>query len=114
MVKPNIVELAQMIETVPIESLIYHGSHDHFSGWLMNRGEFEIAQRIKPRKVSEFSSEEELRSYLLSAVKEIIDEKTSGVIHDFSREVYHPAIRFVRLRPGSLGGKGRGIAFLQC
>jgi hypothetical protein len=109
----NIVELVQMIETVPIESLIYHGSHDHFSGWLMNRGEFEIAQRIKPRKVSEFSSDEELRSFLLSAVKEIIEEKTSGVIHDFSREAYHPAIRFVRLRPGSLGGKGRGIAFLQ-
>ena len=108
----NIVELAYMIETVPIESLIYHGSHDHFSGWLMNRGEFEIAQRIKPRKVSEFTDKEELRLFLLSAVKEIIEEKTSGVIHDFSKEAHHPDIRFVRLRPGSLGGKGRGIAFL--
>ncbi len=109
----NILELERAIATVPEESLIYHGSNDHFSGWLMNRGEFDIAQRIKPRKVSEFSKPEELRKFLLSAVNSILTEKTGGVINDFSRESFHPSIRFTRLRPGSLGGKGRGIAFLQ-
>ncbi|MHA2094065.1 MAG: PEP/pyruvate-binding domain-containing protein [Candidatus Hodarchaeales archaeon] len=109
----NILELERAIATVPEESLIYHGSNDHFSGWLMNRGEFEIAQKIKPRKVSEFTKPEELREFLLSAVNSILTEKTGGVINDFSRDSFHSSIRFTRLRPGSLGGKGRGIAFLQ-
>ncbi len=109
----NILELEQAIATVPEESLIYHGAHDHFSGWLMNRGEFAIAQKLKPRKVTEFTKTSDLRALLLSSVNAILTEKTGGVINDFSRENYHPAIRFTRLRPGSLGGKGRGIAFLQ-
>jgi CheY-like chemotaxis protein len=109
----NILELAQAIATVPEESLIYHGTRDHFSGWLMNRGEFAIAQKLKPRKVTEFTKAEDLRNLLLSSVNAILTEKTRGVINDFSQENYYPAIRFTRLRPGSLGGKGRGIAFLQ-
>ncbi|MHA2108091.1 MAG: PEP/pyruvate-binding domain-containing protein [Candidatus Hodarchaeales archaeon] len=109
----NILELERALATVPEESLIYHGSNDHFSGWLMNRGEFEIAQKIKPRKVTEFSKAEGLREFLLSAVNSILEEKTGGVINDFSRDTFHSSIRFTRLRPGSLGGKGRGIAFLQ-
>jgi len=109
----NILELAQAIATVPNESLIYHGDRDHFSGWLMNRGEFAIAQKLKPRKVTEFTNSKDLRDLLLSSVNAILTEKTRGVINDFSQENYHSAIRFTRLRPGSLGGKGRGIAFLQ-
>ncbi len=109
----NILELERAIATVPKESLIYHGSNDHFSGWLMNRGEFDIAQRIKPVKVSEFTQAEDLRKFLLSAVNSILEEKTGGVINDFSKDTFHSSIRFTRLRPGSLGGKGRGIAFLQ-
>ncbi len=108
----NILELYQAISVVPSESLVYHGSHDHFSGWLMNRAEFAIAQKIKPVKVTDFT-EAELRDFLLKSINAILVEKTGGVVHDWDRESHHPAIRFTRLRPGSLGGKGRGIAFLQ-
>lgn len=108
----NIMELYQAISVVPNESLIYHGSNDHFSGWLMNRAEFAIAQKIKPVKVTDFT-EESLRQFLLESINAILVEKTGGVVHDWDRESHHPAIRFTRLRPGSLGGKGRGIAFLQ-
>ncbi|MHA2327861.1 MAG: PEP/pyruvate-binding domain-containing protein, partial [Candidatus Hodarchaeales archaeon] len=109
----NLMELYQAISVVPDESLIHHGSHDHFSGWLMNRAEFDIAQKIKPLQVSDFKTTQKLRQFLLEAIGTILNEKTSSVIHDFSRESHHPANRFTRLRPGSLGGKGRGIAFLQ-
>ncbi len=108
----NIMELYQAISVVPNESLIYHGSHDHFSGWLMNRAEFAIAQKIKPVKVTDMT-EEGLRQFLLESINAILVEKSGGVVHDWDRESHHPAIRFTRLRPGSLGGKGRGIAFLQ-
>ncbi len=109
----NIMELHQAISVVPDESLIFHGSHDHFSGWLMNRAEFSIAQKIKPVKVDEFTNPEELRYFLLDSINAILVEKSGGVVHDWDQESHHPAIRFTRLRPGSLGGKGRGIAFLQ-
>jgi len=109
----NIMELYQAITVVPDESLIFHGSHDHFSGWLMNRAEFSIAQKVKPVKVDAFTNPEELRRFLLDSINAILVEKSSGVVHDWDRESHHPAIRFTRLRPGSLGGKGRGIAFLQ-
>ncbi|UCG89805.1 MAG: hypothetical protein JSU57_04930, partial [Candidatus Heimdallarchaeota archaeon] len=109
----NIMELYQAISVVPNESLIYHGSYDHFSGWLMNRAEFAIAQKIKPVKVDEFKDPEDLRQFLLNSINAILVEKSGGVVHDWDRESHHPTIRFTRLRPGSLGGKGRGIAFLQ-
>jgi hypothetical protein len=108
----DIIEFYEQIETVPTKSLIHHGQSDHFSNWLSARGEFEIADTLKPRKVPEFS-ESELRDFLLKAIKEIVLEKTRGIINDFSRSSYHPEILFIRLRPGSLGGKGRGLAFLM-
>ncbi len=108
----DVIDFHKKLAKVPIESLIYHGTNDHFSNWLRARGEFEIAQILKPRKVSEFLKGE-LRAFLLNTLNEIVLEKTSGIINDFSRNNYHPETLFLRLRPGSLGGKGRGIAFLM-
>ncbi|MEA2071897.1 MAG: PEP/pyruvate-binding domain-containing protein, partial [Asgard group archaeon] len=108
----DVIEFYQQLAEVPIESLIYHGKKDHFSNWLMARGEFDIAKELKPRKVSEFEKEE-LRSFLRKKIREIVEEKTREIINDFARENYHPDTLYLRLRPGSLGGKGRGIAFLM-
>lgn len=108
----DVIDFHKEISTVPIESLVYHGENDHFSNWLSARGEFEIANVLKPRKVSEFQIDE-LREFLLETIEKIVIEKTHGIINDFSRINYHSEILFLRLRPGSLGGKGRGIAFLM-
>ena len=108
----DMISFYEQIRNVPIESLIYHGQNDHFSNWLHARGEFEIAEKLKPRKVSEFTHEE-LREFLLSTINEVVLEKTRGIINDFSKENYNQEMLFLRLRPGSLGGKGRGLAFLM-
>ncbi|MHA1814746.1 MAG: PEP/pyruvate-binding domain-containing protein, partial [Candidatus Heimdallarchaeaceae archaeon] len=108
----DIINFYKEIERVPFESLAYHGQSDYFSNWLSARGEFEIAEKLRPRKVSEFVGEE-LRNFLLTTIKEVVIEKTRGIVNDFSRENYHSEILFLRLRPGSLGGKGRGLAFLM-
>ncbi|MHA1211798.1 MAG: PEP/pyruvate-binding domain-containing protein, partial [Candidatus Heimdallarchaeota archaeon] len=108
----DIISFHKQIAKIPIKSLIYHGKNDHFSNWLSARGEFEIAHKLKPRKVSEFN-EKELRKFLLDTINEVVIEKTRGIINDFNRDNYHPEILFLRLRPGSLGGKGRGLAFLM-
>jgi len=108
----DVINFHKQISKVPIESLIFHGKNDHFSNWLSARGEFDIAQKLKPRKVSEFNKKE-LRQFLLETIDDIVLEKTHGIINDFQKSNYHPEILFLRLRPGSLGGKGRGLAFLM-
>ena len=108
----DVITFYNELSEVPLECLVFHGKNDHFSNWLNARGEFEIAETLKPRKVSEFTKEE-LQQFLLKTINELVREKTKGIINDFSRENYHPNILFLRLRPGSLGGKGRGIAFLM-
>ena len=108
----DVITFYKEIGCVPSDSLIFHGKSDHFSNWLSARGEFEIAEKLKPRKVSEFHGEE-LRDFLLKTINEVVIEKTRGIINDFNQDNYHPEILFLRLRPGSLGGKGRGLAFLM-
>ncbi len=108
----DMLSFYDQITKVSIESLIYHGNNDHFSNWLYARGEFEIAEKLKPRKVSEFTPDE-LREFLLNTINEVVLEKTKGIINDFSKDNYHQEMLFLRLRPGSLGGKGRGLAFLM-
>jgi CheY-like chemotaxis protein len=107
----NLFELRRELERIPLESFVYHAQNDHFSGWLAARGEFAVARQLKPRKVSEFEDKEDLRQLILASVEDILHERM-GIIVDFDRENYHPHLRFIRLRPGSLGGKGRGLAFL--
>ncbi len=108
----DIISFHDQIKKVPIESLIFHGENDHFSTWLYARGEFEIAEKLKPREVSEFTHDEG-REFLLTTINEAVLEKTRGMINDFSKENYYQDMLFLRLRPGSLGGKGRGLAFLM-
>ena len=107
----NLFELRDELIKVPLESFIYHAQNDHFSGWLAARGEFAMARQLKPRKVSEFANKEDLRQLIIASVENILQERM-GIIVDFDRQKYHPHSRFIRLRPGSLGGKGRGLAFL--
>jgi CheY-like chemotaxis protein len=107
----NLFELRDELKRVPLESFVYHASNDHFSGWLAARGEFAMARQLKPRKVSEFEDQEDLRQLIIKSVEDILQERM-GIIVDFDRQNFHPQSRFIRLRPGSLGGKGRGLAFL--
>ena len=107
----TLFEMREELAKVPLESFVYHAQNDHFSGWLAARGEFSVARQLKPRKVSEFEDKEDLRQLILTSVEEILQERM-GIIVNFDRDNYHPHSRFIRLRPGSLGGKGRGLAFL--
>jgi len=98
---------------VPAESLIFHANRNHFSNWLMARTEFDLADRLRPRKVSEFKDTEEVRNYLISTFRSFRHEKQLGIVSDFSRRQFDTQSDFVRIGEGSLGGKGRGLAFIN-
>lgn len=108
----NLRQFYKELKIVPSDSLVYHASHDNYSGWLMARGEFTMASKLKPIKVDDFKSVDEIRNFLLDSVEELLVEQKNIVV-DFNREYFNMDSTFIRLRPGSLGGKGRGIAFMM-
>ncbi len=105
--------LVEMLKTVPAESLRQHASRDHFSNWLRARTEFALADRLRPRKVSEFAGTEDLRAYLVDTITRFRDETQRGVVADFSRRQFDASAGFLRIGSGSLGGKARGLAFMN-
>lgn len=106
-------EFEKQIETIPIESLIYHGKRNHFSLWLMARGEIKIAKLIHPVKVTDFKSPQEFRDYLKFVIKKYRNESNTGKIVNFEKSALLDETNIVSLGMGSLGGKGRGLAFIN-
>lgn len=109
----NLVELKNALKTIPIKSLEFHAGSNHFSNWLAARGEFILASKIRPLNYREFKSHEEHRDVLVSLVDEAIKLKKQTRVVEFSSLHFDPTKNFVRLCPGSLGGKARGLAFIN-
>ena len=106
--------LETMLQQVPAESIVYHAGSNHFSHWLMARTEFALAQKLRPRKVSDFSGPEHLRRDLIDSIADYRDEQSQVLIGDFSRAALTSTDAFfLRLGGGSLGGKARGLAFVR-
>jgi len=108
----DVRDLERHLAVVPEECLEYHASHNHFSIWLMARSEFGLAERLRPRSVSEFESTEDLRQFLIRSLRELYHRTYRRVISDFNRMEFDRDI-FSRIGQGSIGGKARGLAFLN-
>ncbi len=103
----------KQIKIVPGDSLIYHGARNHFSNWLKARTEFWLAYKLRPRKVTEFSDEETIRQDLISSLREYRRVRQRGTITDFHKESFDPNNSISRIGGGALGGKARGLAFVN-
>ncbi len=106
--------LETLLHEVPAESIAYHGQRNHFSHWLMARTEFALAQKLRPRKVSDFATYDDLRRDLIESIAEYRSEQSQVLIGDFNSATFKPAEAFfLRIGGGSLGGKARGLAFVR-
>ena len=112
-VAKSLKEFEQHIETIPVESLVYHGKRNHFSLWLMARGELKIAKMINPVKVTDFKTPQDFRSYLKHVIKKYRNESDIGKIINFEESALLDETNIVSLGTGPLGGKGRGCAFIN-
>lgn len=106
-------EFESYLKTVPEESLVYHAVKNHFSLWLMARGEVKIARIINPLKVSDFKSPEEMREFLINIITVHRNEQDRGKIVNFEESAILEESNIVSFAAGSLGGKGRGLAFIN-
>lgn len=105
--------LEEKLRTIPDDSLIFHAERNHFSNWLKTRTEFALADKLKPRKVSDYPSTDALRDYLIESLRNSRRELQRELLVDFSKESFDPDTGFARIGGGSLGGKGRGLAFMH-
>jgi CheY-like chemotaxis protein len=109
----NLKELADQIAKIPEESLLHHAEGNHYSRWLKARTEFFLAHQLRPRRVTDYESLEALRKDLINSITSYIEERTKGVISDFRKETFDPKNSFARIGGGSLGGKARGLGFIN-
>jgi CheY-like chemotaxis protein len=109
----NMREFEEALQRIPMESIIYHSERNHFSNWLMARCEFDLAKELRPKKVSDFSNLDAAREYLISVFNKARKSKQQGIITDFDEQKFEFDSSFTRLRGDSLGGKGRGLAFMR-
>jgi hypothetical protein len=112
-VAKSMKEFEAYLETIPEDSLAYHAMKNHFSLWLMARGEVKIAKLINPIKVSDFKSLRELREFLIDIIRKRRRETNKGRVVNFEESASIDETNVVSLAGGSLGGKGRGLAFIN-
>jgi hypothetical protein len=108
----NLHEFEDLISKVPVESLVYHGRTNAFSSWLVARGEINIAERLIPFKTEEFSDAAKIREVCLNIFADVREKKNRGRIINFDPLMLTGNRYIVMMGRGSLGGKGRGLAFI--
>lgn len=84
-----------------------------FSKWLKARTEFYLSLKLRPHKVTDFGSVQGLRDRLLTSLQEYRKIQQSGIILDFRKDLFDPKNSFARIGGGSIGGKARGLGFIN-
>ena len=109
----NLKELQERLLDIPDRSLTYHFNRDHVSKWLNARALFSIAEVIKYIRIEDFGNLEETKQFLYETISNFRYSKGRGVIAKFYRDEFDEYLTFTRIGEGSIGGKARGLAFLN-
>ena len=109
----NLKELQDNIFTLPADSLGYHLRHNNVSRWLASRAIFPVAEFLKKITWKVENDVDAHRQYIFDAIVSYRKMKNRGVVAIFHRDRFDSYSQFARIGEGSLGGKGRGLAFLD-
>ena len=109
----NLKELQNILFAVPAESFLYHISHNHVSRWLYSRAMFPVAEFLKPITWNSLQDVDAHRKIIFEAIVKYRKMKNQGVVAIFKRDRFDRYSNFARIGEGSLGGKGRGLAFID-
>lgn len=109
----DISDFERIVRELPEESLVYHASNNHFSRWFRARTEFLIADKLRSIRSTDYEKASDLRAVLLDSIEKYYLRYQKGVILDFGLSRMNFESSFNRLGSGSLGGKGRGVAFFN-
>jgi len=109
----NLKDLQEKIFQIPKESIRYHIERDHLSKWLRARALFSLAKLFQSFTLADFENINEVRYFIFNAISNFRITKSRGVISQFDRETFDEYFSISRIGQGSIGGKARGLAFLD-
>lgn len=109
----NLKELQDNIFKIPRDSMLYHISRNHMSRWLCARAIFPVSEFLKNITWHALQDVDEHRKIIFEAIVKYRRMKNLGVVAVFRRDRFDKYSHFARIGEGSLGGKGRGLAFLD-
>lgn len=109
----NLKELQDNIFTIPNDSMLYHVERNHMSRWLCARAIFPVSSFLKHITWHELQDIDTHRQIIFDAIVKYRHMKNIGVVAEFDRVRFDRYAHFARIGDGSLGGKGRGLAFLD-
>ena len=109
----NLKELQNIIFAIPKESLLYHVQRNHVSRWLYSRAMFPAAEFLKQITWDSLQDVDGHRHVIFEAIVKYRKMKNRGVVAVFQRDRFDRYSNFARIGDGSLGGKGRGLAFID-
>ena len=108
----NLIELQNVILKIPDDSLYYHLSLNHFSRFFYSRAMFPVAEMLRKIDVSEYKDMDEARQLIYAAIVQYRKMKNTGVVAVFEKDRFDKYSYFARIGEESMGGKGRGLAFM--
>ncbi len=109
----SLAQLQAQIRDIDLTSLLHHTSLNHISKWLFARGLFSLAEELRKTNYEQFDSIDNFRKTIIQIIREYRSLLGQGVIAQFSPDTYNNYIWFARMGTGSLGGKARGLAFVN-
>ena len=109
----SLKDLQKSIFDIPADTLFYHTSHNHISRWLYSRAMFPIAEVIKRHRSMSIEDMPATRQLIFDLIVKYRRMKNRGVVAIFHRDRFDYYSNFARIGQGSLGGKGRGLAFID-
>lgn len=109
----DLKELENIIKVIPDDVLLYNTSRNMLSKWLYSRGLFTLAGQFRAVRESNFASMKEHREYIVQMIHDYHVLTGRGIIARFESSSYEKYIWFARMGEGSLGGKARGLGFLN-
>ena len=109
----SLKELQDNIFKIPDDSMLYHISRNHMSRWLSARAIFPVSEYLKKITWDRLKDITAHREIIFDAIVQYRHMKNLGVVAVFDRMKFDAYSHFARIGEGSLGGKGRGLAFLD-
>lgn len=109
----DLKSLQRRIFEIPDASLEYHVYRNHISKWLNARALFPLAELFGDLRPNDFKDLDEIRRFIFDAIATFRLNKARGIIAEFNRDSFDEYLSFTRVGQGSIGGKARGLAFLD-
>lgn len=108
----DLKDLQKKVFHIPDDSLVYHLSRNHFSRFFYSRAMFPPAEVLKRVDVSDYKDMDEARKLIFDLIVQYRRMKNTGVVAIYQKDRFDEYSNFARIGDGSLGGKGRGLAFI--